>query len=564
MIILVALTAPAVADALPQDPIVVALTEELDRSQQLTVADAPPIYHQRYHVVSLEQIDATASLGALVKVNTGPYRQLGVELRVGEPTFDNTGMGGWQNGFASTWLPIEVTPDVARIEAWRLTDRAYKQGVEQYARKIAQFTAPDDYPGDYTLRDGDIVDAGTAQLGDRDTLVELARQMSGAMSDAGKVSRAEVYVGHEAGHHLIVDTEGTRIRRPLEETSIRAVVHVHADDGMVLTDQRLWSMRHPTALPPADGMAEEARQMTASLIALSTADVLDEEYVGPVVFEGDAAADVFRYLLVPQLEGTPPEIPFDSFFGDLGSSGSSNVRLGRRVLPMGWSVFDDPAGQPDHPSAFDIDAEGTPAQPVTLVTDGIVRDVLMSRVPRRGVEGTNGHARGMPGDRMAGRASQVTVEPGKAGSTAKLIKKGLRLAASYGHDYVVVIERLQEPSVMSLDRNTSSFIIFGGDDDADQALPPPVGAKRVYADGREEPIRGMSFGGVHRWILRDIAAAGPIVSATVMASPDAGRNPASPTEGMPTLIEAPSVLIGELELVPRPGNEQDIPVLDLP
>ena len=113
--------------------------------------------------------------------------------------------------------------------------------------------------------------------------------------------------------------------------------------------------------------------MASALFEIAEAPALDQEYVGPVIFEDGAALDLFRYLLVTQLQGTPPEVPFDSFFGELGGSRNDAVRLKRRVLPIGWSVSDDPERDSSHPSSFHYDAEGTPASDVSLVEDGIVR-----------------------------------------------------------------------------------------------------------------------------------------------------------------------------------------------
>jgi TldD protein len=546
-----------------EDPRVQALIAELDREvAELTLPDAPPIYHARYHLITLDQVDAHASLGGLVETGSSPAAALGFELRVGDPMYDNTGFGGWQNGFGSAWLPRQVTPEALTLEAWRLSDDSYKQAVEQHARKVAQFSPPEDYPGDYTLMPPQRHDGGAATAAPAGPLTAMVRSLSSVFPADPRVERGEVYLGHEAGAHVIVDTDGSLVRRPMAETTIRAVIHVRAHDGLLLTDQRLWSVRDPADLPDEAALADEIRGMAADLLAAADAPVLTEEYVGPVVFEDGAALDLFRWLLVEQIEGTPDEIPFDSFFGDLGAT-SGSVRLGRRVLPLGWSASDDPTAVPDHPSSFTYDAEGTPAQAVDLITDGIVRTALMSRIPRSDIEASNGHARGGPGSRLSGRATQLLVEPDRHLSTAKLLKKALKLSASYGRDHVIVVRRLQEPAVLDLDPS-GGFFFFGGSDGSDGALPPPVALVRVYADGREELVRGAAFAGVHRFVLRDLAAAGPQHVGTFMAPGNPGGMTSSPTEGMATWISAPSVLVGELEIVPQSGNPRDVPVLVRP
>lgn len=539
------------------------LEAEMARAPQLSLPGAPKMYHLRYHAYLLEQSDAIASFGSLISHSEDPFAAVGIELRIGTPHYDNTGFGGWQNGFGIGWLAEKPTPHEVRTEVWRLTDSAYKQAVEQYARKQAQFSAPPDYPGDYVLTGPQVADLGSAAKVDAQPLRDLAQELSGASlglpaTDLAKIERSEAWLGQEAGSHLILDTEGTRVKTPAEECTIRLVGHARASDGLLLTDSRLWTVRRPDQLPKPAEMQDEAKKMFEGLAAAANAAPLEEEYVGPVLFEDEAAVDLFRYLLVPQLEGTPAEVPFESWFGDLASTSGTSVRQGRRVLPAGWTVHDDPKLHPDLPSSFERDAEGTPVQDVKLVSDGIVRTLLMSRVPRKEISASNGHARGSLGERAAGRAAQLEVKPGKSVNKKKMYKTAMKLAQSYGRSWVIVVRSLQEPAVRAL----------AGMSDSGEgpSLPEPVVLVRHYADGKEELVRGAQFAGVHRWVLRDVAAAGANVDGSYMAPSQSGGSFSSlqPTEGLPTFLSAPSVLIGEMELVPQPGDPRDVAVIPPP
>lgn len=545
----------AAAHAAPWD---VELKDAIARYQAgLDLADAPDTYHLRYQLLSLTEIDVQASMGAVVRVHHQPYHALGVELRLGSPDYDNTGFGGWQNGFRRALLPAELTPGALQAELWRTTDAAYKEAVEQYARKASQFEAPPDWPGDYTLTGPTTADLGEAK-GEAapDRLVALAKAASQALADPAALT-AEVHVGHEAGSLLTVDSEGTSVRAPVAETTVRALLQVRTDDGQFLTDHRLFTARTVEDLPDDQEILAAARRLREQLLAAASAPTWTEEYVGPVVFEDTAAVDLFRYLLVPQLEGTPGEIPFDSFFGDLGWS-QDPVRLGRRVLPAGWTVVDDPSGPDGHPASFTYDHEGTKAKDLRLVEDGIVRTLAMSRVPRRGLTETNGHARGMLGERAAGRVSLWAVDPARAVPAAKLEREAAKAARSYGRDWWIVVRRLQEPAVLGY-RTDLWF------DRAETPLPPPVVVVKQHADGREETFRGARLAGVERWLLRDILAAGPSVQADYLAPllPDDWGG-IGPTEGMVTRARAPAVLIGEVELVPDPGDPMDVPAVPPP
>lgn len=549
-LMLAALAAPTVDEA----ELVDALVLEMDRAKaELALGDSPEIYHLRYKLMTLEQVDVGAEFGGLLYADEAPYTGLGVEIRIGEPSWDNTGFGGWQDGFRLKSLPGWPTADAVRLDAWRLTDRAFKDAVEQYSRKQAQAVVPPDYPGDYTLTGASVHDGGRPTLGDRDALVSLAQSLSMEMSSDLELGR--VYIGHEAGSVWLVDTEGSRVRLPVAETTVRAVAHLTDERGLRLTDARLWTVREAGELPDAEQMRAEVREMTADLHALAKAPTLKDEYVGPVLFEGAAAGDLFRYVLLSQLEGTPAEIPFDTFVGDIAQQGSG-ARMLRRVLPPGWTVHDDPTSVPSHPGSFTHDWEGTPAQSVRLVEDGIVRGLVMSRVPRSGADGTNGHARGGLARRAIGKTSLTTVTPAKALPEAKLRKLALRASAAYGRDHVIVVRRLQHPGIRLLEDDD----FFG----EGPTLPPPVEVIRLYADGREERVKGAVFSQVQRWVLRDIAAAGRPVVHDFLSSFDGDDSLMGPTQGTPCRLVVPSVLVGELELLPASADPSSVRTLTPP
>jgi len=561
--------------AAAQDPgspnpeqLVQALASKVDlHEQQLMLPDAPPVYHLRYHLMQLQQAQARASFGNLLSSDASPMNVLGVEVRVGSAAFDNTGYGGWESGFGRRGLPDELSLRSLDLASWRLTDSSYKEAVEQFARKQAAFSPPPDHPGDYQLglhaAGGSISQPSLEQ----EQLARLARQLSAAFPTDGSLELGTVIAAWEAGTATVVDSEGSALHRPHAEVVLRAMAHARSEDGALISDHRSWLLRDPSQLPTEDELVTSVRELAASLQGWAQAEPLEDEYVGPVIFEDQAAVELFRTLLVPQLEGTPPPVPFEARFGPLGSGfgladdGTTGARLGRRVLPEGWTAVDDPQRLPEHPASFTHDQEGTPAQAVELVTGGIVRTVLMSRVPRKDLPGSNGHARGSLGSRFAGRVAMLEVQPNRALSERRVLRKGLELAAAYGHDHVILVRRFQDDTVRAQDRTGGAMSFMGSDA---LQLPLPLALVRVYADGHEEPLRGAAFVNVQRWALRDIAAAGPQVRGSFLAPFDPGGTSFSPVVGMPTWLSVPQVLVEELELVPVAGDPRDLPVVAAP
>lgn len=547
MIVAVALAAAQTPEA---DALRAAAVEQLSA---LSLPDAPPLYHLRYRLQSLDIVEVVASFGAIVRSQSNVQRILGVEARVGSPAFDNTGFGGWEDGMASTALPLELDPLGVRRGVWRVTDGAYKQAVEHFARKSAQWLPPPDHPGDYVLTGPVVADDGTGAPHEAAALETLARQLSAAFVGGSDVEVGLIELGAEAGDEWIVDTEGTAVRRPLQELTMRATVALRAADGTRAADDLLWTVRSAEALPSLEDLTAQIQALQTRVRRIAEAPVLDQEYVGPVVFEGDAALDLFRWLLVPQFEGTPPPRAFDTWLGEIGG-GASSVRLGRRVLPPGWEAVDDPTARAWHPSHMLHDAEGTPATPVELVQDGIVRNLLMTRIPRPGLA-TNGHARGYAGSVAHARATALEVRPADAGSMRALHRVAERTARGVGLDRYLVVRSLTEPALAD---------VVDGLPLDEAVLPPPVDAAWRFEDGHEEPVRGLAFASAHRLHLRDLRAAGPQNEGSFLAAFGPGDRMSSGTGGLSTWLSAPDVLLGEMEVVPVATDPGDPPVFPLP
>lgn len=556
-----------IPDDLPVDAPVVdvalldALEDELSRAVAgLALPDSPPIYHLRFKLAALRVVSVHTRAGAVLEQDDDVVWSLGVEVRVGDVSFDNTGFGGWSDGFRATGLPRVPTVLAVQRDAWRLTDAAYKDAVEQYARKQAQAVLPPDHPGDYLpLGQGGVpatplvvAPEGQGRAPSLDALRDAALGWSTTVAVRRDQQLADVWDAVEVGVVWTLDSEGARVGRTSVERSTRLVARTVLSDGTWLTSERLVSDR----AGGADARTEAAEAIADELRGLVDARPLTGEYVGPVVFLDDAAVDVFRTLLVPQLGGTPAEIPFDTFFGDLGRRGDA-VRLHRRVLPRGWDVIDgvDVTELPGVDRRWDD--ESVPLRETRLVSDGIVTSLLMSRTPRADLRETNGHGRSSPYDRAVGKVVDVHVDAPGARSERALIARGLKEARAYGLDHVLVVRRLLDPAIAVLDRPDL-------DVDDGPVLGEGILVERHHADGTVEVLRSVRFAGVDRRVLRDVIAAGPTVERVVLEPLQGDRWGLGPTEGSPTRFVVPGVLVGELEVVPVVADPASAPGLPAP
>lgn len=547
--LLVAALSSSVAHA--EDVLVDALAAELEANMsalRLEEAEAP--YFISYLVYDVHNTSVTAQLGGLLGESSQPSRQLGVGVRVGDEALDSANFSalGESDGFTQRRLVRDDVSLAIQHDAWLVTDSAYKAAVENLSRKealarrrIAADETPDFAPGPALQADG-----GSAPSVDAAKLRAQVRDLSAIFLDHPEIDSSTVYGGAEVGRRIMLDSLGTRIIEPTAEVSIRVVARVRSDDGATLVDEVAWVVRDLDDLPDAGAMAAEVEALTRRLSAWRDLPAATSEYIGPVVFADSAAVDLFRHLMLPALEGTPPPEtpPRGSRVISFDSGGSSTLGVRRRMLPVGFSVHDDPAADLTLPSSFRYDWEGEPAQRVDLVVDGIVRSHYASRTPSSSVPASNGHGRGFPGALVRGMASHTVVDVADEASARRLHRQAMKLTGAYDNDHYLVIRRLADPALSGED--VGAMFSFGGDEGG--GLPAPLEVVRVFSDGREELVRGLNFAGGGLPLLRDIVAASGQTTETFLTPPPR-RGYQGPTFGLPVTLTAPDVLVGELELI---------------
>ncbi len=532
------------------DPLREALQSELDRSMDLlTLPGEPPPYWIAYDVTQGEVATVYAEAGAVLSRDLGPHRQLRVEVRCGDPDFDsgNFDAMGEPDGVVVGGLPLEDNVLALRREIWLHTDQAYKDAVEHLSRKSAELT-PEELPGPAqapieALQTG----PATPRTLDPQGIEDLVIHLSGLLSE-DPVFEEVVAAGRDwQGTRVTVTSEGTSLERPTGHAVLRIEAVLRTDDGSRVRNGRWWVASSVSELPPLEEMTREVQEMGDWLRALAEAPVL-EDWLGPVLFEGPAAVEVFRQLVAPEIVGTPPAREGRGPFGPEPEA-HPRARVGRRLLPPGWTVSDTPganaAGQ------MTLDHEGVVPQQVVLIEDGVVRRLLHSRVPAKDTTASTGHARAGGGDRREALPTNVSVVPKKTVSERKLERKALRLAGQTGQDRVLVVRRLEPPAM------TEDFEVRFTGEGPPPGLTPPYEAYLLTSNGQRVPVRSVGFHGVDRRALRDIVAAGaPSEWEGVMdAQPGPARYLIGPVGGVPMAWSVPAILISEIELHGTGGGE---------
>jgi len=530
--------------------IITAASLEMERALEgLSLPDQPSPYWIGYHIEDSHIQKAYSSNGSLLFANENALRIARIDVRVGELSFDNRNFNSFSSnqGIVRKPLPTDDNVLALRRELWLGLDDAYKGAVEGYAEKEAAYEGRE-YPLEQEMLPLNIEKNEVLSVQyPTNWSTDLSNQLSSVLSSYDFLEDNLVVVYGKTGVEHIINSEGHLVSQPKNLTIVRMEAETRAEDGSPLHNMRSWVVQNPEDLPSIEEMQQQARDMALWLQTLQSAPI-EEDYLGPVLFEEEASVELFRQLLLSQLSATPPPSEPPDFSGEIPRVIPSS-RLGRRLLPSGWSITDDALSNPNSAGSYLYDSEGITPQKVTLVKDGIVSDLLMSRIPRDGFSSSTGHGRSLGRDRRIAITSVVQVLPQKNKSSKVLRRKGIQMARQTGQDYILVVKKV-EPLALS-----SNFeIAFSGDGPL-SGLTLPLEIYRLYADGSEVPVRGASFVGVDKRVLRDIVVAGPQSSFIGLTDDHYGRYGLGYSGGIPVAWSAPSVLIAEMELRGQGGQE---------
>ena len=501
------------------DPVLRAMKDELERSRQLRIVSLDAPYFIEYRVEDVSSFSVAATLGALVSSNQSVLRVPTVKVRVGDYLFDNTNHLYSDRYTGSRYdpdqLPVENDYRAFRQVLWLATDRAYKTAEESIARKRSSLKnmnvteqLPDfsKAPAVQAVQPIGRRDAGSETMW-KDRTVKLS-----AIFDAyPQVLSSGVELQTSLASDYVVNSEGTTLRVPEDLAYIRARAYGLAPDGTAVRDAEVFQSFEPNELPVEAELRRGVAAVAENVVALAKAPAGDA-YVGPVLFEARAAAQLFGQLLGDNLKITRKPIVDPGRTAPYIPSELEN-RIGSRILPEWMEVVDDPtqADWRGHTllGHYQYDMEGVAPKPLALVEKGVLKTFLLTRTPViKGFASSNGRAR-MPGSfgtrapgfgNMFVRASQTT-------PAADMKKRLIELCQQRNKPYGMLVRKIDFPSSASIDefrRLATASAQSGG---STRLVSEPLLLYRVYPDGREELVRSMRFRGVSTRSFKDIIAA---------------------------------------------------------
>ena len=573
----VALSMCAAAGVLAQAPVpsresvvVRAARDELARTMselRLEKADRP--YFVAYTVTETDGAGASASFGSLVGSGASRGRALRVEVRVGDYAFDNTNFfmtptlsaSGMRTFLGTSELPLDDDYLEIRRKIWLATDGAYKAAVEAVAAKRAALLnrTRTDSLADFTREEvTHAADEAPPIVFDRAAGEALVRELSRpAVSPGIYASSVSVNAGNT--HTYYINSEGTSFSRSRAMVTLNASASTQAADGMPLSHSLRVSARSLAALPSRDQLAAQLREMVATLDTVRNASLADR-YNGPVLFEGRAAAELVAEMFAPALavsrkpvSGNAQSEMMASFFNGSSSRGESLAeKLGTRVLPEFFRVVDDPTltAYRSVPvlGGYTVDDQGVRARPTRLIESGVLKTFLSGRTPIEGTLSSSGNFRS-----GSVSPSNLIVEATNGLSDAALRERLQAMATARGLPFAIVVRTMGGSGTSSDPTSVAMELLAASRPGSARRGRNVLRAYKVFADGREECVRGAQLMGLGLDAFRSIVAASE--SATVYHGSGTGGLSALIASGgsgsaLATYV-VPSLLFDDLTIAKR-------------
>ena len=368
-----------------------------------------------YSISDAKALQIEAILGAIVKSEERPIRVFESRVFVGENGItnenylDENNMWSWSR--LSNKIPFSNNKNDIRRALWLLTDNNYKDAITNYEAKISalsqqSLTEEEKQLPDFctVTKSETLVPYQSFQL-NKSQMESLARNLSAIFKKYPLIQTSDVNIFAYDGQVFFANSEGTSVQYPLQITSIKVVATTQALSGEVLNDHVLWFTKNISQLPDEKTMLAEVEKMAKNLSELTQKNAVSEPYSGPILFEGQAAAEVFVQKFFTNINGLitvrKPVLGSEqiiNFAPDKVKENTLEAMINKKVISRDISIEALPTLTAFQNTtligSFITDAEGVKApDTLVLVENGVLKNLLCTRTPSLKMKQTNGHAR---------------------------------------------------------------------------------------------------------------------------------------------------------------------------
>jgi hypothetical protein len=472
-----------------------------------------------------------------------------------------------------TPAPLDDDYQQIRRDFWLATDTQYKKALEDLSAKRAALEMrnhSDDIP-DFS-RETTAIETEPPEKSETsfEELKNLARDLSAVFRNTPEIYISSVDLEYRNDYTRYINSEGSSFTRAQPVFKLQINAQTQATDGLPISDSLELFGRTMADLPAKDALLSRTRAMADRILKLRSASSL-ERYNGPVLFEGDAAGEIFSQqfatglmaVRTPLSDDPRFEMFFNQMMTQLGGGSSFADKIGGRVLPEFLSLSDNPLSS-DYKGVrllgtSKIDDDAVQNRETKLIEHGVLKTLLATRVPVRAVPHSTGSRRG-----WGPAPSNLFLTSDKSMSAAELHQELIRRAKDRGLDYAIVVRRIGGGAAASFMKMAMRMAQQGGQGGSSLAE-----VYKLYPDGREELAQGVEIAEMTPAAFKDIVAVGdtPVVFTDEFlprlgALFSLGLNPSSEMPVVSYVV--PALLFDDISLVRSQGPFPNPPISPSP
>ena len=326
-------------------------------------------------------------------------------------------------------------------------------------------------------------------------------------------------------------------------------MNARAENGARLVDVVTDVARTADQFESLDSLKARVRSVADTLTAMRTAPEM-ESYNGPVLFVGQAATEVIAQVLGSSVTAEKNAVRKSGSNISVASSPRNpfQARIGARVLPRDFLVFNDSTirsyqGHPLH-GYIPIDSEGVPSTRTTIIERGMLRGLLTTRQPVKGIPQSTGN-------KLSGNGpvpTNLIVETNRGLSDEELMEEFQLLVNDRQMEFGMVVKRIR--------------LGLGSPGSGPRTLSVRE-AYRVYEDGEHELVQQSSISQLMLSNFKDIVAASENVNVkTRMGQYRVGPR-SQPATNIMTVV-TPDLLFEEITMNTNQPVKPRPPILSNP
>ncbi|MBU4485384.1 MAG: hypothetical protein KKD38_00510 [Candidatus Delongbacteria bacterium] len=398
------------------DPISDAMKREIQRGiDSLRIEKMLPPSFISYSISDARTLQIKSTLGSLILSEEQPFRTFSNRILVGENGktnenyLDENTLWYWNRN--SNEVPLTGGSDDIRRSLWLATDNNFKNAVTNYEAKISALSQQSFSDEEKNIHDfspspknESLVPYQSYEI-NKLKLEKLSRALSSVFKKYPVIQKSEVNIFAFDGQVYFADSEGSSARYPVQIASVKVTAETQAPGGEILNDHVIWFAKNTNQLPDEKALVAEIEKTAKNLTDLTQKNPVTEPYSGPVLFEGQAAAEAFVQMFFSQTDGLvsvrKPILGNEHIINmapDRVKENSVEAMINKKIISRDITIealpFLSEFEKSPLTGSFITDAEGVnPPEKLLLVENGVLKNLLADRTPSQKMNSSNGHSR---------------------------------------------------------------------------------------------------------------------------------------------------------------------------